>query len=114
MGSSNSSSNSLSSSSSTSSSSSNNSSSSSPRVKGSSSSSSNQLPPHLTQDPQQLQQLQTTFGRIQGTTFSEGMWQPGRLDAPRFSSTRRRLTVSLWAWNRSPSTPRPSRTTSTD
>jgi len=130
--SSNSSSNSLSNSSSPSpsSSSSSNSSSSSPSLQGNSSSSnSSQLPPHSTQDPQQLQQLlqgllegqvfaeqqlQTTFGRIQGTTFSEGTWQLGRLAAPHSSSTRPRLTASRWAWSRSPSTAPPSRTTSTD
>merc|ERR1712117_778443 len=60
------------------------------------------------------QQHQTTFGRIQGTTFSEGMWQHGRLAAPHSSSTRPRLTASRWAWSRSPSTAPPSRTTSTD
>merc|ERR1711935_1111723 len=91
---------------------------------------SSQPPPHLTQDPQRLQQQllqglleapacaeqqrQTTFGRIQGTMFSEGTWQLGRLAAPRSSSTRPRPTASQWAWSRSPSTALPSRTTSTD
>merc|ERR1712088_736942 len=60
------------------------------------------------------QQHQTTFGRIQGTMFSEGTWQLGRLAAPHSSSTRPRLTASRWAWSRSPSTAPPSRTTSTD
>jgi len=130
--SSNSSSNSLSNSSSPSpsSSSSSNSSSSSPSLQGNSSSSnSSPLPPRSIQDPRQLQQLlqgllegqvcaeqqhQTTFGRIQGTMFSEGTWQHGRLAAPHSSSTRPRLTASRWAWSRSPSTAPPSRTTSTD
>merc|ERR1712117_476205 len=95
----------------------------------SSSSNSSPLPPRSIQDPRQLQQLlqgllegqvcaeqqhQTTFGRIQGTTFSEGTWQHGRLAAPHSSSTRPRLTASRWAWSRSPSTAPPSRTTSTD
>merc|ERR1712117_948226 len=72
-----------------------------------------QQPPRFQQ--QQLQQQhQTTFGRTQGTMFSEGTWQHGRLAAPHSSSTRPRLTASRWAWSRSPSTAPPSRTTSTD
>merc|ERR1712080_296922 len=111
---------------------SNHSSSSSP---SSSSSSSNSSSPNLPASPlhrsthdQQLPQLlqgwweapvsvelqpRTISGRTPGTTSSAAMWPPGRLAAPRSSSTRPRRTVSRWAWSRCPWTLPPSRITTT-
>merc|ERR1712014_499112 len=54
-----------------------------------------------------------TSGPTPGTTSSAAMWPPGRLAAPRSSSTRPRHTASRWAWSRCPWTLPPSRTTST-
>merc|ERR1712080_372666 len=101
----------------------------------SSSSSSNSSSPNLpasplhlsTHDPQLLQLLQglweapasvepqhrTISGPTPGTTSSAATWPPGRLAAPRSSSTRPRRTASRWAWSRCPWTLPPSRTTST-
>merc|ERR1712080_164803 len=101
----------------------------------SSSNSSNSSSPNLPASPlhrsthdQQLPQLlqgwweapvsvelqpRTISGRTPGTTSSAAMWPPGRLAAPRSSSTRPRRTVSRWAWSRCPWTLPPSRITST-
>merc|ERR1712203_714074 len=58
-------------------------------------------------------QPRTISGLTPGTTFSAATWPPGRLAAPRSSSTRPRRTASRWAWSRCPWTLPPSRTTST-